>query len=116
MNIIGHGGLNEVSRKTCKSLEAAVAASKNPGNIAYYEPPEQTKKVVKGGELQKLQKQINSIQKDIDQCKQEILDIFKTETNRIKEQSLASSTANTPTNLKQVRRVIDLSMQKRKGF
>ena len=51
---------------------AAVAASKNPGNIYYFDPPETSKKMVKGNELQKLRNVITKLQEEIDQVELEI--------------------------------------------
>ncbi|KAL4169622.1 hypothetical protein KRP22_010540 [Phytophthora ramorum] len=66
------GGLNEVSRKTCKNLEAAITASKRPGYFAYYEQPEQVKIIMRSGEVQRLQEQILHLQKQIDQLTEKI--------------------------------------------
>ncbi|KAF4035156.1 hypothetical protein GN244_ATG12929 [Phytophthora infestans] len=61
------GGFNDVSRKTCKNLEAAITASKRPGYFSYYEQPEHAKNAVRSGEVQRLQEQILQLQKQIDQ-------------------------------------------------
>lgn len=71
-------GLNEVSRKTCKNLEAAVAGSKRPGPIFYYHPPDESLKVVP--ELPKLQRQILTLQHELDQCEHEIAEFEKRTT------------------------------------
>ncbi|KAG7384371.1 hypothetical protein PHYBOEH_009558 [Phytophthora boehmeriae] len=68
----GPGGLNEVSRKTCKNLEVAITASKRPGYFAYYEQPENAKHVIRSGEVQRLQEQIVHLQKQIDQLTEKI--------------------------------------------
>ncbi|KAF1773925.1 hypothetical protein GQ600_16635 [Phytophthora cactorum] len=66
------GGFNEVSRKTCKNLEAAITASKRPGYFAYYEQPEHVKNVLRSGEVQRLQEQILHLQKQIEQLTEKI--------------------------------------------
>ncbi|EGZ28546.1 hypothetical protein PHYSODRAFT_469654 [Phytophthora sojae] len=66
------GGFNEVSRKTCKNLEAAITASKRPGYFAYYEQPENVKNVLRTGGMQRLQEQIVHLQKQIDQLTEKI--------------------------------------------
>jgi hypothetical protein len=45
-------GLNEVARRTCKNLNAAVAAAKRPGYFDYYKPPEEIQQQVAKQELQ----------------------------------------------------------------
>lgn len=66
------GGFNEVSRKTCKNLEAAITASKQPGYFVYYEQPDETKSSIRDGEVQRLQEQVNQLQKQIDQLSDKI--------------------------------------------
>ncbi|DBA00728.1 TPA: hypothetical protein N0F65_001199 [Lagenidium giganteum] len=66
------GGFNEISRKTCKNLEAAITASKQPGYFAYYEQPEQAKAIIRSGEVQRLQEQLVQLQKQIDQLTENI--------------------------------------------
>ncbi|OQR96422.1 hypothetical protein ACHHYP_15829 [Achlya hypogyna] len=70
--LVGPGGLNEASRKTCKNLEAAITASKKPGYFLYYEQPDVVKAVVKNGELRKLQGVIVQLQQKIDQIDAEL--------------------------------------------
>jgi hypothetical protein len=70
--LTGPGGFNEHSRKTCKNLEAAITASKRPGFFSYYEPPDQVKTLVRGGEVERLQDQVVSLQKQIDQLSEKI--------------------------------------------
>ncbi|ETO72280.1 hypothetical protein F444_11555 [Phytophthora nicotianae P1976] len=66
------GGFNEVSRKTCNNLEAAITASKRPGYFAYYEQPQHVKNILRSGEVQRLQEQILHLQKQIDQLTEKI--------------------------------------------
>ncbi|OWZ24567.1 hypothetical protein PHMEG_000391 [Phytophthora megakarya] len=66
------GGFNEASHKTCKNLEAAIAASKRPGYFVYYEQPEQLKSIMRSGEVQRLQQQILHLQKQIDHLTEKI--------------------------------------------
>lgn len=69
---VAPGGFNEVSRKTCKNLDAAITASKRPGYFAYYEQPDETKNSIRSGEVQRLQEQVNQLQKQIDQLSDKI--------------------------------------------
>lgn len=68
-----------MSRKTCKNLEAAVAASKNPGTILYYEQPHEAKAMVKDNRLQKLQNTMMGLQKEIDHVDDEMQEKKKME-------------------------------------
>lgn len=63
----GPGGFNDVSRKTCKNLEAAITASKRPGYFAYYEQPDHLAAVVRSGEIERLREQLAQLQKQLDQ-------------------------------------------------
>lgn len=75
----GPGGFNDISRKTCKNLEAAIVASKRPGYFAYYEQPEHAKAVERSGEVQRLQEQVAQLQKQIDVITDKIEGDRKTE-------------------------------------
>ncbi|KAF0701098.1 Aste57867_8395 [Aphanomyces stellatus] len=72
------GGLNEVSRKTCKNLEAAISASKKPGYFMYYEQPDVAKAIVKNGELKKIHAAVMLLQQKIEQVDVEIENQKKT--------------------------------------
>lgn len=77
--------MNDISRKTCKNLEAAVAASKNPGVISYYQQPDEMKKIVETNELKKLQSMNLKLQRDIQAVDAEI---------REKEKNIPGFSAN----------------------
>lgn len=61
-----------MSHKTCKNLEAAIAASKRPGYFAYYKQPDHLTAVVRSGEVEHLQVQVVQLQKQIDQLTDKI--------------------------------------------
>lgn len=61
------GGLNDQARQTCKNLEYAIAIATRPGTIMYYQPPEETARIVENGDLAALTQKIAHLQHDIDQ-------------------------------------------------
>ena len=64
---VGQGGLNDQARQTCKNLEYAIAIATRPGQIEYYQPPEEAKRIVENGELATLTHKIARLQREIDQ-------------------------------------------------
>jgi hypothetical protein len=52
------GGLNDMSKYTCKNLQAAIAVSKMPGYFEYYHIPEELKKIEEKKVLNTLAKNI----------------------------------------------------------
>lgn len=64
---INQGGLNDQARQTCKNLEYAIAIATRPGQIEYYQPSEETKRIVENGELAALTHKIARLQREIDQ-------------------------------------------------
>ena len=70
-------GLIEVSRRTCKNLEAAVVASKRPGYFDYYKPPANVQQSVTNNEvgtklaqMQKTQDALTEIEEKLKEAKQ----------------------------------------------
>ena len=94
--------MNDVSRKTCKNLEAAVAASKNPGDIFYYQPPEEMKKLVDNKTLQKLHTQNLKLQQQIDALDAEIQERERRQMNAANTNSRSIQTAQGVSTLSQV--------------
>lgn len=70
----GQGGLNDQTRQTCKNLEYAIAIATRPGQIEYYQPPEEAKRIVENGELSALTHKIARLQREIDQVSRQTLD------------------------------------------
>eukprot|EP00903_Cladosiphon_okamuranus_P016282 g15015.t1 len=66
------GGLNDQARQTCKNLEYAIAIATRPGQIEYYQPSEEAKRIVENGELAALAHKIVRLQKEIDQVEQDL--------------------------------------------
>lgn len=71
---IDQGGLNDQTRQTCKNLEYAIAIATRPGQIEYYRPSEEAKRIVENGELAALTHKIARLQREIDQVGLRILD------------------------------------------
>lgn len=71
---IDQGGLNDQARQTCKNLEYAIAIATRPGQIEYYRPSEEAKRIVENGELAALTHKIARLQREIDQVGLRILD------------------------------------------
>eukprot|EP00752_Nemacystus_decipiens_P014659 g13056.t1 len=61
------GGLNDQARQICKNLEYAIAIATRPGQIEYYRPSEEAKRIVENGELAALTHKIARLQREIDQ-------------------------------------------------
>ena len=59
-------GLNEVSRRTRKNLEAAITASKRGGTFDYYAPPPDIAKSVQRRDLQQGLRQLAKKQREIE--------------------------------------------------
>lgn len=64
---IDQGGLNDQARQICKNLEYAIAIATRPGQIEYYQPSEEAKRIVENGELVALAHKIARLQREIDQ-------------------------------------------------
>lgn len=88
--------LNEVSRMTCKSLQAAIAAAKRPGNFDYYKPPEDIAGEVSRGELQLTLHKALQVQGEIDEAHSEL-----SEAESKKQAALFSTNAPEPKSLKE---------------
>lgn len=59
--------MNDQARQTCKNLEYAIAIATRPGQIEYYRPSEDAKRIVENGELKALTHKIARLQREIDQ-------------------------------------------------
>ncbi|KAA0149604.1 hypothetical protein FNF27_01387 [Cafeteria roenbergensis] len=72
------GGLNEASKRSVKSLEAAIAKSRQPGYFKYYTPSDATRAVetknvlsAKVARLAELQKRVDAKQAQLDSARRE---------------------------------------------
>ncbi len=65
--------LNESSRQCRKNLVVAVAISRQPGYLEYYQPPEEIKAIENERVLNKLASQIRAKHKELEQIDKEIM-------------------------------------------
>lgn len=79
---VSQEGAVEASRRTCKSLEAAIATAKMPGYFTHYKPPEAVVAAEKDGTMRKLSKQLAAAEEESQKASQALDAAKKEATDR----------------------------------
>lgn len=70
--LVKPGGLNENTKMSMKSIQAAIAVSKNPGYFEYYQTPDDLQHVEDKKFLNGLARSVQKVQKELDQINEDI--------------------------------------------